>query len=174
MVAEALALWIELGNPFVESGLDSRGILFAQLSLGPVTITILPPLEYLEKLGDPCACDLRRFLEFCSFRENAPNPTRLSVSSLVPQGILGVTLHRVVPVANVHGSSRPISQVNRNEAQVGGEDDIAEVLLIIAKITLVPLQYLYAVGRLVAHLDHLPLQFLGPIWEINEFLTTNT
>ena len=109
VVAETFVLGIELSDPLVEGGLDLGWILFAQFALGPIAIAVLPALQDIQQFRDGCSRDLRRVLRLGPLGKDSPDAARLSVASFVPQGILGMTLYRIVPVANVHGATRSVA-----------------------------------------------------------------
>src|SRR5689334_25128954 len=81
-----------------------------------------------------------------------------------------MTFHRVVPVAYEQLSARRELNIDGNKAQVCREDQIADVLLVVAEFVFVPLVDFDAVGRLVADLDELPLQLGRKRRNIDEFL----
>ena len=84
-----------------------------------------------------------------------------------------MSLDGVVPVTHVHRSARTVAQIHGDEAQVGGENDVTHIFLIITKLGLLPFMKLYAVGRLVTHLYIPSLHFLGPGGEIHKLLTAS-
>ena len=84
-----------------------------------------------------------------------------------------MTLDGVIPVAHIHTAFRTVSQVNGNEAEVGRENNVGQVFFLIAIFIFLPFKKFHAVGWLVANLHHHTLQFLGPIWKIDEFLTAD-
>ena len=84
-----------------------------------------------------------------------------------------MALYRIVPIANVHRSTGSVPEVDGDKAKVGGEYNVADIFLVVTELSLVPLQELNPVGRLVAHFDHAALQFLGPIRKVYKLLTAN-
>ena len=109
VMSKTFVLGIELGDPLVEGGLDLGWILFAQFALGPIAIAVLPALQDIQQFRDGCSRDLRRVLRLGPLGKDSPDAARLSVASFVPQGILGMTLYRIVPVANIHGATRSVA-----------------------------------------------------------------
>ena len=95
----------------------------------------------------------------------------MPITTFVAQRILSVTLHGVVPVANIHRPARTVAKVDGNEAQVLREDQIADVLLFEAKRRFVSLQNLDAVRRLVARFDEVVPEFIREGREVDELLT---
>ena len=92
---------------------------------------------------------------------DAPDASGLAVAARIAQRVLGVALDRVVPIADIHRAARAVAKVDRNEAEVLGEDQIALILLVEVIVLLDPLVDLDAVGRLVAHLDEAALHLFG-------------
>ena len=85
-----------------------------------------------------------------------------------------MTLDGVVPVAHIHRTTRTVAEVYRNEAQVGGENNVAHIFLVVAELCFFPFVKLHAVGRLVAHLHVAALHLLGPRGEVHKLLAAST
>ena len=116
-------LGIELGKPFVQRVLNDLRVHFPNLSFGPIPISVFPSFEKVEQFFNGGSGDLGSERGFGSLGENPPNSTGSSIPAVISQGVLGMTLDGVIPVADVHTAFRTVSQVHRNEAQVGREKD---------------------------------------------------
>ena len=79
--------------------------------------------------------------------------------------------HRIVPVADIHRATWPVAEIDRDEGEVGGEDEVE--LKLLAKVVVVfnPLVELDPVGGLVTDFYKAPLQVVRPRSEVNKFVT---
>ncbi len=82
-----------------------------------------------------------------------------------------MSLHRVVPVDNEEITTRTEVQVDWDETEIRGEEQVADILLVEAKGVFYPAMDLDSVGRLVASLDEATLQLLGKAWSIDKRLS---
>ena len=163
-------LGVESCHPGTQGLFDLGRISLPDLALGPIAVAVLRPFENLDQRGYGGSMDFRRFLQFFTLRGDSPDSSGVSIPSFIPQGVLGVSLYRVVPVSDVHRSARTKADINRYEAEVGGEDDVADIFLVVAELGFFPAMELDPVGGLVARLDVASLQLFGEGLEIDKLL----
>ena len=85
-----------------------------------------------------------------------------------------MTLDGVVPVAHIHRTTRTVAEVYRNEAQVGGENNVTHIFLVVAELCFFPFVKLHTVGRLVTNFHVAALHLLGPRGEVHKLLAAST
>ena len=174
VVSQPGVVRVESRDPVVESLLDGGGLLLPELTLGPVTVAVLRALQDPDQLFSGGSINPGSILQLLSLRRDAPDSSGMAVSSFVTQRVLGVSLDRVVPVSDVHRSTWAEANINWYEAQVGGEDDVADIFFVIPELGFLPAVELDPVGGLVARLDIATLELFGEGLEVDEFLSTGS
>ena len=71
-----------------------------------------------------CAVDLRHLLRLGPLGHDAEDAAADPITAIVSQRVLGVALDRVVPVADVHRAVWAVAEVDRDEAEVFGKQDV--------------------------------------------------
>ncbi len=79
-----------------------------------------------------------------------------------------MTLHRIVPIADVEVAARTETDIDGNEAEVRREDEIKDKLLGVVVVLSDPFVELDLVRRLVSRLDEPALHLFRPEREIDE------
>ena len=159
---------IKGANPGVECCFDLVGIAVTEFAPSPVTITILRQLEIIKKLGNSGVGDLWRFNWCAVLRRNPPDPSRIAITAGIAHRVLIVALDRIIPIANVERPARAEAQIDRNETEVGGKQNVVHILFLIAELAFDPLVKLDSVGGFIARFDETALHLFGKGWEIDK------
>ena len=94
----------------------------SQFTLRPIPIAILGAFHNLEQFIDAGTSDLRWILQRFALGRNTPDSSRMSITPLIPQRILSVSFHRVVPIADVQCPARSEANVDGNKTEIRRED----------------------------------------------------
>ncbi len=103
-----------------------------------------------------------------SFAGNAPDPSRIAITAGIAHRVLIVALNRIIPIANVERPARAEAQIDRNETEVGGKQNVVHILFLVAKLAFDPLVKLDPVGGFVARFDETALHLFGKGREIDK------
>ena len=131
-------------------------------------------LEHVEQRRNRGSSDGGRCGQCCPLGHDAPDATAGFHAAWITQRVLSVALDGVVPVIDIHVTTGTNFDIGRNETQVGGEDDVADLLLFEVVVFFDPLVHLDVVRGLVASLHETALDLPRPEVEVDKLLSTDT
>ena len=167
----AFILRIKVFHPLIKCFFDRIGITLSKLPPHPRSNTTFGPLQLFQQILDPGTLKHGSFLQWFPFFDDPPNPSRMTVTAFITQRILRMSFHRVVPITDVQCSTGSKADINWNETEISGKDQVADILLVKSELPFNPTVYLNTVGWLVPRLDVAALQLIGKCREINELLS---
>ena len=68
-----------------------------------------------------------------------------------------MSFYGVVPITDVHSALGAVPQVYGYETEVGREDDVGYILLLVAEVIFIPFEDFHPVSRFVSYFDHASL-----------------
>ena len=148
--------------------------LAPEFTLCPVAGSVVGGLEMVEEFGDGGCGDFWRGIELGFLGNNTPDTARFAVAAGITKGVLSVAFDWVIPITDIGRPARTEAEVDWDEGEVGGEDEVELILFGKVGRFFIPVVELDAVGWLVANLDEATLHFLGPEVVGDEVLSTDS